>query len=112
MTYELCCRQQNRNSLYKKVKLKTNDQNLRQRFDYYSLKLKNYIIYQKTNYYQNLFQKNKNNAKKQWQVINGVLGLKNVRNNIVSIEKIDGSGETIQDPLLKANEFDSFLLML
>lgn len=110
MTYELCCRQQFRNKLYKKVKRNPNNLNLRQRFDIYSICLKNDIITQKTNYYHNLFETNKNNTKKQWQIINEVIGFKNTRKAITCIERINGNGEMLEEPLLIAREFNTFFI--
>lgn len=110
MTYELCCRQQFRNALYKKVKRNPNNLIIRRRFDVYSLELKYDMNNQKANYYQNLFGNSKNNTKKQWQIINEVLGSKNKKNSLVCIEKMDSSGEILQDPLLMAGEFNKFFM--
>lgn len=62
----------------------------------------------KQSYYINLFEQNKNNTRKQWSVINSILGITKHKSNIVSIKKIDCTDNLINDPLDIANEFNMY----
>lgn len=108
MTLKLCKRQQFRNMLYKKVKRNPKNVDLKTHYDSYSNCLKLDMKMQKENYYLNLFDANKNNSKKQWSVVNNILGISKDKITIDSINKLDNTDVVVNDSLGIANEFNMF----
>lgn len=108
MTAALCKRQAFRNLLYKKSKARSNDRRFLRFFQNFSKKLKDDIKRQKSDYYFRMFNCYTKDVKKQWGVINGVLGNSKKKNNIDAVLSTSNSDELLCNNLDIANEFNNF----
>lgn len=65
---------------------------------------------QKFSYYQKLFEDNKRNIKKQWRVINSVLGNQRKRSDVSGVYSRQNKDEFICDGQNIADEFNNFFI--
>ena len=93
-----------KNKYYKKF-LRSHDNFIYQRYKYYRDKLSHLIRSSKRQYYNNYFEKNKQNMKKVWSKINSLLHRKKDNNGVTSIMTKSG---LISDTHKIGNEFNAF----
>lgn len=110
MTLDICKRQIFRNSLYKKLKTRSKDKKFQRFYNSFTDKLRCDIKNRKKAYYNSLFENNKRDVKKQWKTINSILG-KTSKNNVINcINSKSNPGDTINNELCIANEFNNFFM--
>jgi hypothetical protein len=89
--------------LYRKTLTKSNDHLVNTTFRIYRNKFNKLKKIAKQNYYHDLFNKYKTNARKTWEVMRSIINKNNDRSNIIDTFKV-GNGET-KDPNQIATEF-------
>jgi hypothetical protein len=110
MTVDLCQRQKFRKTLYSRSKKRPNDKKFQRFFNNFSKKLKKDIGERKSSYYYSLFEKNKNDMKKQWKTINNVLGVDRKRNEISGVYSMSNSNVLVSEECDIAVEFNHFFV--
>lgn len=101
----LCIAIKHRDKMWKKVKTHPNDIILMQRYKSFKSKIERWVKEAKLNYYTQLFEKNRNNNKAQWKIINELSGNKRCASNEI---KIRVNNDLICDQKLVADEFNMF----
>ena len=96
-----------KNKLYKECKKRPTERRIT-KFKVFRNKLHNLIRISKRKFYENKFQKSKNDMKKTWKTINNILGRK--KNALIQAQFKNSHGETISDPQLIANDFNDFFV--
>lgn len=110
MTLELCKRHKFQKILYIKSKKRPNDRKFQRFFRSYSFKLKRDMNSQKVLYYQHIFENNKHDIKKQWRVINSVLGNQKKKSNISGVYSYCNKDIFVCDGQKIAEEFNNFFI--
>ena len=94
-----------KNRLYHEYVKKPTPEN-KLKYDKLNAFCKKHVDSAKTKYYKSQFEKYKNDSRKQWQIINGLLNRKNKNSNISSLR--DSSGRTINTPSDMAESFNNY----
>lgn len=97
----------NKNKLYKKYKKIPNDENL-QKYKMYRNKLDSLIRKSKRQYFENKFNKSKNDMQKTWKTINNITG-RNKQQKVQS-QFVNSDGEKITNPQTISNDFNDFFV--
>lgn len=103
---DLCKMIKFKNNLFSKTKRHSADINLKNRYKKIKKHIELEVKKEKEKYYNNLFIKNNRDSKKQWRLINGIIGGGIKRNSIACV--MNTNGESLTNPKEIASEFNAF----